>query len=357
MKKKSGLICVLVCVLSLLLLTACGQKAETIDYGDAESFEAALNNGEDLTGKIVQFEALELHPQSVYGYNIWAGEHLNFVSSTNPDVSAGDTVVVKATTIESSMGSWFIYYDKVDDAVVGDATIFSTDAQDNEGTDETGSTAGSTSVDTESTAAAVSVEPAAEQQELTIEDSGWYLSAGGDSSYLHFCAMIHNPNTDLIAEFPKVDVTVRDSDGSILATEEQVGSIIMPGDTITLCGMMSLPVAELSDDAEVSFEAGCSDFSASSSFYQSVYTTDFEITNISERTGDDTYITGEIVNNYAEDVEEVNLSLVLRQDGKIVYMDNTFVDDLAAGESTPFEFQYTNTLPEHDTAELSAMVW
>lgn len=49
-----------------------------IDYGDAESFEVALNEGKNLEGKVVRFVAGEFHPDSKLGYNVWAGEHLNF---------------------------------------------------------------------------------------------------------------------------------------------------------------------------------------------------------------------------------------------------------------------------------------
>ena len=38
--------------------------AQTIDYGDEASFEAALKQGENLEGKIVQFTAREFHPES-----------------------------------------------------------------------------------------------------------------------------------------------------------------------------------------------------------------------------------------------------------------------------------------------------
>lgn len=95
----------LVCV---LMLAGCGSATTALDYGDAESFEAALNAGENLEGKTVRFYASELHPDSAMGYNVWAGEHLNFISARNPDIKAGETVDVKATEITSSMGSWFI---------------------------------------------------------------------------------------------------------------------------------------------------------------------------------------------------------------------------------------------------------
>ena len=94
-----------------------------IDYGDAESFEAALNEGKNLEGKVVRFTAKEIHPNSALGFNVWAGEHLNFVSSRNPDIRENDTVAVRTTTIESISGSWIIKYEKVDNAVADENTI------------------------------------------------------------------------------------------------------------------------------------------------------------------------------------------------------------------------------------------
>lgn len=96
-----------------------------IDYGDAESFEEALNRGENLEGKVVRFIADELHPKSKMGYNVWAGEHLNFVSPRNPDIKEKETVTVRTTIIENINGSWFIKYEKVENAVMGENTITS----------------------------------------------------------------------------------------------------------------------------------------------------------------------------------------------------------------------------------------
>lgn len=120
-------ICVLFCFTLLLSVSACGSTGKAnavsveetadskivLDYGDAESFEAALNRGENLEGKTVSFYAKEIHPDSALGYNVWSGEHLNFVSSRNPDISVGDTVTVKATTIKNLLGSWIIDYEKL----------------------------------------------------------------------------------------------------------------------------------------------------------------------------------------------------------------------------------------------------
>jgi PBP1b-binding outer membrane lipoprotein LpoB len=110
--------------LSLVGLTACSSNSSSSTNQTKQSsqvkadftetnFEKALNDGQELTGKTVEITVQELNPKSSFGYNIEAGEHLNFVSETNPDVKKGDKIIVKATKITSSLGSFIITYSKV----------------------------------------------------------------------------------------------------------------------------------------------------------------------------------------------------------------------------------------------------
>ncbi len=121
-KFKKSISIILACVVMSTFL-ACGAKKETINYGNAEAFEAALNAGENLEGKIVQFKIVDIKPKSEIGFDIWAGEHLNFVSEDSKDVKKGDTMVVRATKIGSALGSWIIKYEVVDNAEKNDSTI------------------------------------------------------------------------------------------------------------------------------------------------------------------------------------------------------------------------------------------
>jgi hypothetical protein len=73
-----------------------------IDYGDAESFEKALNDGVNVDGKIVKFKVRE-YATPVAGYNLHAGKHLNFISFSNPGVSTGDTIIVKVKRYRTLM--------------------------------------------------------------------------------------------------------------------------------------------------------------------------------------------------------------------------------------------------------------
>lgn len=367
---------ILFLMIILISLTACNKDTVTIDYADAEAFENALNNGENLEGKVVRFVAKELHPESAFGYNIWAGEHLNFLSSQNPDFEAGDSVVVKATAIERFSGSWVIKCEKIEHAVMNDSAISSEtisqgqDTNTSAANDESSvSSEVSIAVDMadagiESSSHSVSPvdlsEPEILEQPLELIDYGWYINnPSGDTAYVHFCGMIHNPNENFIAEFPAIIATIKEGDGSIGGTETQMADAVMPGDTITVCGMVSVPASSLTDDAEILFDIEWKEFVSSSPCFADARTTDFVITNVTEKSGgSQNFITGEITNDYSKDLDSIYIALVLRKDGEIVYMEDTFIDNLKTGKTKAFEFtKLFEEWPEHDSIEVSAMEW
>jgi hypothetical protein len=342
-------------------LVACGSVSKTgIDYADAESFEAALDAGENLEGKVVQFVAKELYPNSALGYIVHAGDHLNFASSKNPDIKVGDTVVVKATDISSLLGSWIITYEKVNNAKITDATISSTSSSVSTSADESNSNSNSgDNTNSSRVASSSNANTKPTEQPLQIVDHGCALSSTlGDTAYIDFCGMIYNPNASLIVEFPKLLVTVKNGDGSILATDSQTGYLIQPGDTITLCGTFAMPIADLTDDAVIYYDIEWGDFySESASAFRRAKTTDFVVSNISERNGSWNYITGEITNNYSENIDMVDVVVILRKDGEIVYIDHTYVDSVKAGQTKAFEFKSYKNWPEHDTIDISCSPW
>ena len=97
----------------MLLLVACGSSEVKVDYENATVFEKALNDGEEVTDKIVTFTINELVPDSAFGYNLQTGEHLNFCSTDNPGVKVGDTITVKVTEVSSMLGSYIISYETI----------------------------------------------------------------------------------------------------------------------------------------------------------------------------------------------------------------------------------------------------
>jgi len=250
-KSKIRLVLTMVFSLMVFSLAGCGATKVVADYGNAEAFEAALNNGENLEGKIVSFTAGEIHPDSAAGYDIWAGEHLNFVSATNPDVKEGDIVTVRATTIENLLGSWLIAYEKVDNVVIGDTTITevsgsglngatgNTDeadlsSQDGENGDALAvdEAAGTTESDAEESAEAET--PA--DSEITIELVGMdakafknYAGAPTMSAYI----AIKNTSSVPIT-FRNISLDFEDNDGNLLVSDtcpQCIPEALKPGQT------------------------------------------------------------------------------------------------------------------------------
>lgn len=132
-KIRTGIVVFLVSAMLSLLLCSCGggTGGTEVDYGDAAAFEEALNRGENLENRTLMFTVTELHPDSALGFNVCGGEHLNFISSRNPDLKVGDTAGVKATEITSLLGSWIIKYEKIDNPIIGDNTIVSSAQEGN----------------------------------------------------------------------------------------------------------------------------------------------------------------------------------------------------------------------------------
>lgn len=96
-----------------MVLVGCSKDyTEMLDYENAEEFEAALNDGEDVEGKYVMVEVLRYKPSSAFGYNLSSGEHLNFVDAENPNAEVGDSVVFKVEKVASMFGSFIITYDE-----------------------------------------------------------------------------------------------------------------------------------------------------------------------------------------------------------------------------------------------------
>lgn len=354
-------LCILIVTIIAVLLTSCSKSELVIDYFDAESFEEALNNGENLEGKVVRFVAKDLKPDSAYGYDIWAGEHLNFVSSRNPDVKKGDIVTVRTTTIESVLGSWIINYEKLNviDGSDSDDSTNGSQQEETNSNNENNSFLNNLGADSNDYTTTILPETEPEEEtnteELALEivEHDFYgeKSLYDDMIDISYYALIHNPN-ELIVSNPMLNVTIIAEDGSILGTEQGSDTIIMPGDTIFISGNMSVPSADITDKTKIYFETDYS-YLTGSTIFEEIKSTDLSVSNIKERnTQYESFITGIVTNNYAKDISLAELFFVLKKDGKTVYIGSTFVNNLKVGKETPFQYESYSVLPDHDTVEV-----
>lgn len=112
-RKRLFLILLLIYTSSVLLL-GCNIKSNSKDilsYSTAEEFEDALNNGDDVLGAMVTFNAGITEP-GPGSYNMHSGKKLAFTSNNHPNISPGSTVTVKVISVKNVGGTWYIKYEK-----------------------------------------------------------------------------------------------------------------------------------------------------------------------------------------------------------------------------------------------------
>lgn len=177
---------------------------------------------------------------------------------------------------------------------------------------------------TENTAEVEQTEP----KKLEIVEDGYSL---GDE-YANYGIIIKNPNEKLMAEFPKITITMKDAQDKILAVEEQVLGEIYPGQTLAWSGIAG---SYNTKPTKVIFELSQSEWNESS---KSEYK-DFTFSNISIQPLDfETKVTGEIHNPYSEDIKSVHISVLARDSNdKIIGGAGGYVDDLSASSTKPFD--------------------
>lgn len=100
-------------LLSMSVVSIVGCSPDLESKISEKKFESELNKGKDMEGSLVEVKVQKLVPNSAVGYNIQAGEHLNFVSNSNPNVKKGDTIIVEVDEVENMLGSYIIDYDIV----------------------------------------------------------------------------------------------------------------------------------------------------------------------------------------------------------------------------------------------------
>lgn len=197
-------------------------------------------------------------------------------------------------------------------------------------------------------------------QPLHIEEAGIYVNpptTGSDSVYVEYAGKITNPNQDVAFMFPTFQITLEGADGTILATDTHTGMYIMPGDTVVLGSLFSVPLANLTSDTKVEYMANASDVVSADSL-DIPSSSDFEITNVSEQHTDwNTAVTGKITNNYSSSCDSLALTALFKSEGEIVGMATSYLDNLPAGGTMAFEIDGHGDLPDHDTIEVYAQYW
>ena len=199
-----------------------------------------------------------------------------------------------------------------------------------------------------------SVEPD-EPDDIFLNESGYSVvnNSFGDV-YVYWGATVSNPNANVAASFPVITVTAKGEDGAIISTNDQTLFYIAPEDTVSYGGFID---CNGTAPANVEITSTCSSFVPDGSD-DVVKTSDFVISNTSEIAGDfgETTYTGEIENIGNNNTDLVVVTLILKNNGEIVYGDTTFVDSLTPGTKKAFEISEYD-LPKHTEYIISAQSW
>ena len=185
---------------------------------------------------------------------------------------------------------------------------------------------------------------------LDIKEFAWYIS--GD--YLHCVIVMHNTNSKYAIEYPEFRVTAYNAENKVMGTEEQVLSLIYPNQEFVY-NYMLFEVDEEPSKIKVNLlEPKEYNITATSKLDYETYE-QMAGQNISIM---DDLVTGEIYNPNDYDVESAVVTVVFRNDDcAIIYAEETYVDQIYANDSVPFEVDIYTDIELPEECEVYAYFW
>lgn len=197
---------------------------------------------------------------------------------------------------------------------------------------------------------------AQEGQQIELVKSGYHVYKDDSRNYVYYAVQIHNPNTDYVVEFPKIQITAKSADNKILKTEEQVLGAIAADDTIIYGSYISYE-----GDAAQTVEITVSNDEYSYMHQKGsevIKQNELTVTNVSENIGSysKTY-TGEVTNTSTVDLDSTCITVIFKKGDDIVGGEITFVHDLKSRATEPFEISSYTEFHEYDSYEIHALQW
>lgn len=292
-----------------------------IDFGDEAVFEQALNDGEIVNDKIVSFEVMEIHPNSSLGFNLWAGKHLNFVSSSPIETSPKDILTVRVKDVKSSLGSWIITYEVVSDAIQGPETRY---------------------YDYE----------ANKTNPLEIIECGFSYS---DRPTTYYSFIIYNPNGNKTIRHPTIKMIARDNNGELLGTTEQSLLKIDPYETVAFASTFSnLDVAPATIDFQIETPKESDIIKPKNVIDDPLRAINYSMT----KSQLSTKVVGEISNNSGYDFSSVGIVVLFRDaNGNLAGGQHNYVRNVLSGQLTPFDVSVDAALAAFDRYEVRIIPW
>jgi serine/threonine protein kinase len=192
---------------------------------------------------------------------------------------------------------------------------------------------------------------------FTIREQAWSVSSSsGATNYVHWAAVVDNPNKSFFGSFPTLRITARDANGGVVGADEQVLESLPPAGTIAFAGQVSAsakPSTVTVEYAKVEWSAD----KLGPDRYPKFSTAGISVG--ADTIGSQT-VSGEVRNPYSLDVSQLAITSLYRDvNGKLVGGATSFVDGIPAGKDTPFTVKdLGGSAPKSfKTAEVIAIPW
>lgn len=359
-------------ILTVAVLTGCGAaKAEPVDLTGSWVAEHEANASSYMTAAIdsdsihVYFYTPDGETSALY----WSG---TYVAPTEPTEEGAEYTWTseanhdetdKALLSSSDDSKQFTYKDgelSFPISMMGvQSTIHMSRASDQTDTTASDSNTEASASDSSETASVPSANSDINDADLELGRYGLFVhnSQYSDNYYIEYAAEITNTGENYAVEFPKLQITFENEDGSIAATDTQTGFYVLPGDTVVLSSQVSVPKDSINENTRYGFTASGQD-SVKASSLQIPKCSEFSITNVNESSSNgDTRIIGKLSYTYSQSIDDMIAVTALGfRDDKIVGIATTYIDAPPAGQETAFQID-SAAWPDHDDLQVYAQVW
>lgn len=162
--------------------------------------------------------------------------------------------------------------------------------------------------------------------------------------------MIENKSSKHALQSGDVEITAYDSENKVLATDTVYLYSLYPGEKQAHHFFF-----DCKGETPSKIEYNVDSVRMVSPDTKKAISSDFSFSGTNERIDEkygDSSITGTVKNNSSYDVDNAEIIVTYKKEGKIVGGYWAYVDNLSAGKEKPFEINAYN-IPEHDSYELS----
>lgn len=197
-------------------------------------------------------------------------------------------------------------------------------------------------------------EPESNQpKELQIDKTGYFLS-DDTSPYVLYGIQLTNPNEKYYVNFPSFTITSYDSEGNILASDEQMLSSIAPGDTVYFSGQADCN-QQVPNKVEFKVSNTESDY-VENPVADPLVALEVGNTNIMQD-GYSSSITGVVKNTTDEEINSAWLSAIFYKGDNIVGGAFTTSSSISPGGEVPFDMFIYRLPSDYDNYKVYAYNW